>query len=127
MWMYRTGIAAGSPIPTPLMKKLVEKLNLTELTIAYGMSASPVFLISPSSDTLSDHLFPIAETSPVTFQTTADDPLHKRVETVGKVQPHTEAKIVHCGTASVRFAGGPALTRNCRRQGGQYVCENNRG
>ncbi len=40
---------------------------------------------------------------------------------------HTKAKIVHCGTASVRFAGGPALIRNCRRQGGQHICQNNRG
>lgn len=38
----RTGIAAGSTIPTPLMRKLIEKLNLTELTIAYGMSSSPL-------------------------------------------------------------------------------------
>ncbi|KAF7792082.1 hypothetical protein EIP86_003112 [Pleurotus ostreatoroseus] len=68
----RTGIAAGSPVPTPLMKQLVEKMNLTDLTIAYGMT----------------------ETSPVSFQTTPDDPLIKRVETVGKVQPHVKAKIV---------------------------------
>ncbi|CDO75737.1 hypothetical protein BN946_scf184921.g13 [Trametes cinnabarina] len=68
----RTGIAAGSPIPIDLMKQLIEKLNLTELTVAYGMT----------------------ETSPVSFQTTPDDPVIKRVETVGKVLPHVKAKVV---------------------------------
>ena len=34
----RTGVAAGSPIPEELMRQLIDKLNLTELTIAYGMS-----------------------------------------------------------------------------------------
>ncbi|EJD51334.1 acyl-CoA synthetase [Auricularia subglabra TFB-10046 SS5] len=68
----RTGIAAGSPIPIELMKQLIEKLNLVDLSICYGMT----------------------ETSPVTFQTTPDDPLTKRVETVGKIHPHAEAKIV---------------------------------
>ncbi|EIW55520.1 acyl-CoA synthetase [Trametes versicolor FP-101664 SS1] len=68
----RTGIAAGSPIPIDLMKQLIEKLNLTELTVAYGMT----------------------ETSPVSFQTTPDDPVIKRVETVGRILPHVKAKIV---------------------------------
>ncbi|EIW77226.1 acetyl-CoA synthetase-like protein [Coniophora puteana RWD-64-598 SS2] len=68
----RTGIAAGSPIPIDLMRELIDKLNLTELTIAYGMT----------------------ETSPVSFQTVAADPINKRVETVGKVQPHVKAKVV---------------------------------
>ncbi|KAI8986699.1 acetyl-CoA synthetase-like protein [Trametes punicea] len=68
----RTGIAAGSPIPIDLMKQLIEKLNLTELTVAYGMT----------------------ETSPVSFQTTPDDPVIKRVETVGKILPHVKAKLV---------------------------------
>ncbi|KDQ60182.1 hypothetical protein JAAARDRAFT_32562 [Jaapia argillacea MUCL 33604] len=68
----RTGIAAGSPIPIELMKKLVANLNLHDLTIAYGMT----------------------ETSPVSFQTTPADPLIKRVETVGKVSPHVKAKVI---------------------------------
>ncbi|KAI0689817.1 acyl-CoA synthetase [Cytidiella melzeri] len=68
----RTGIAAGSSIPIALMKRLIEKLNLTELTIAYGMT----------------------ETSPVSFQTTVEDPIIKRVETVGKIHPHVKAKII---------------------------------
>ncbi|EKM56989.1 uncharacterized protein PHACADRAFT_208155 [Phanerochaete carnosa HHB-10118-sp] len=68
----RTGIAAGSSIPTPLMRTLVEKLSLTELTIAYGMT----------------------ETSPVSFQTVPSDPLIMRVESVGRVHPHVKAKII---------------------------------
>ncbi|CAK5272395.1 unnamed protein product [Mycena citricolor] len=68
----RTGIAAGSPIPIELMKKLIAKMNLVDLTNAYGMT----------------------ETSPVSFQTTSGDALDKRVETVGKVQPHVRAKLV---------------------------------
>ncbi|KAI0345202.1 acyl-CoA synthetase [Trametopsis cervina] len=68
----RTGIAAGSSVPIALMKRLIEKINLTELTNAYGMS----------------------EHSPVSFQTVPSDPLIKRVETVGKVHPHVRAKIV---------------------------------
>ncbi|KAG5654579.1 hypothetical protein H0H81_000104 [Sphagnurus paluster] len=68
----RTGIAAGSPIPIELMKNLIAKLNLVDLTNAYGMT----------------------ETSPVSFQTTPADDIIKRVETVGKVQPHVKAKLV---------------------------------
>ncbi|KAG2091841.1 uncharacterized protein F5147DRAFT_437211 [Suillus discolor] len=68
----RTGVAAGSPIPIDLMRQLIEKLNLVDLSIAYGMT----------------------ETSPVSFQTTLADPIIKRVETVGKVQPHVMAKII---------------------------------
>ncbi|KAJ7695457.1 acyl-CoA synthetase [Mycena rosella] len=68
----RTGIAAGSPIPIELMKKLIAQLNLVDLTNAYGMT----------------------ETSPVSFQTTPADPIIKRVETVGRVQPHVKAKLI---------------------------------
>lgn len=68
----RTGICAGSLIPIDLMNTLVSQLNLRELTIAYGMT----------------------ETSPVSFQSSSDDSLAKRVETVGKVYPHVKAKIV---------------------------------
>ncbi|KAJ7145339.1 hypothetical protein C8R43DRAFT_890625 [Mycena crocata] len=72
MRRLRTGIAAGSPIPIELMKKLIDRLNLVELTNAFGMT----------------------ETSPVSFQTIPADPIIKRVETVGKVQPHVRAKVV---------------------------------
>ncbi|WEW55930.1 hypothetical protein PRK78_001365 [Emydomyces testavorans] len=68
----RTGIAAGSSIPAELMKKLHRTLNLTELTICYGMT----------------------ETSPVSCMTTTDDPIDKRINTVGRLMPHVEAKVV---------------------------------
>ena len=68
----RTGIAAGSSIPENLMKKLHEQLNLTQLTICYGMT----------------------ETSPVSAMTTTDDPLDKRLASVGKLLPHVRAKVV---------------------------------
>ncbi|KAJ6185828.1 hypothetical protein N7519_007129 [Penicillium mononematosum] len=68
----RTGIAAGSSIPAEIMKKLHKVLNLTELTICYGMT----------------------ETSPVSAMTTTDDPIDKRIYSVGRLMPHVEAKIV---------------------------------
>ncbi|RAO68774.1 uncharacterized protein BHQ10_004786 [Talaromyces amestolkiae] len=68
----RTGIAAGSSIPAELMRKLHKTLNLTELTICYGMT----------------------ETSPVSAMTTTDDPIDKRIATVGRLMPHVEAKVV---------------------------------
>ena len=71
----RTGIAAGSSVPAELMRKLHKTLNLTELTICYGMT----------------------ETSPVSAMTTTDDPLEKRINSVGKLLPHVEAKIVDPG------------------------------
>ena len=68
----RTGIAAGSSVPSVLMGKLHEKLNLTGLTICYGMT----------------------ETSPVSFMTRPDDPMEKRLDSVGQLLPHVSAKIV---------------------------------
>ena len=68
----RTGIAAGSSIPAELMRKLHKILNLNELTICYGMT----------------------ETSPVSAMTTTDDPIDKRIHTVGRLLPHVEAKVI---------------------------------
>ncbi|KAL9050262.1 MAG: hypothetical protein Q9206_005162, partial [Seirophora lacunosa] len=68
----RTGIAAGSSIPAELMRKLHKVLNLTDLTICYGMT----------------------ETSPVSAMTTTDDPIAKRIDSVGKPLPHVEIKVV---------------------------------
>lgn len=68
----RTGIAAGSSIPAELMRRLHRTLNLTELTICYGMT----------------------ETSPVSAMTTTNDPLEKRINSVGRLLPHVEAKVV---------------------------------
>jgi fatty-acyl-CoA synthase len=68
----RTGIMAGSPCPIETMKQVVSKMNISEITVCYGMT----------------------ETSPVSTQSFADDPIDKRVSTVGKVHPHLEIKIV---------------------------------
>ena len=68
----RTGIMAGSPCPIEVMKRVAGEMNMREITIAYGMT----------------------ETSPVSFQSSVDDPLEKRVATVGRIQPHLEVKIV---------------------------------
>jgi len=68
----RTGIMAGSPCPVTVMREVIGRLNMREVTIGYGMT----------------------ETSPLTTQTARDDPLEERVGTVGRVHPHTEAKIV---------------------------------
>ncbi|KAF2171793.1 hypothetical protein M409DRAFT_18026 [Zasmidium cellare ATCC 36951] len=68
----RTGIAAGSSVPAELMRKLHKILNLEELTICYGMT----------------------ETSPVSCMTRTDDPLQKRIDTVGRLLPHVECKVV---------------------------------
>ncbi|WDD95873.1 AMP-binding protein [Burkholderia sp. FERM BP-3421] len=68
----RTGIMAGSPCPIETMKRVVSTMHMAEVTIAYGMT----------------------ETSPVSFQSTTTDSLEKRTTTVGRIQPHLEAKIV---------------------------------
>jgi fatty-acyl-CoA synthase len=68
----RTGIMAGSPCPIEVMKRVVSEMHMREVTIAYGMT----------------------ETSPVSFQSSTDDPLERRVTTVGRVLPHLEVKIV---------------------------------
>jgi fatty-acyl-CoA synthase len=68
----RTGIMAGSPCPIETMKRVVAQMHMHEVTIAYGMT----------------------ETSPVSFQSATDDPLERRVSTVGRIQPHLEVKIV---------------------------------
>ena len=68
----RTGIMAGSPCPVEVMRRVVERMHMREVTIAYGMT----------------------ETSPVSFQSAHDDPLDRRVSTVGRIQPHIEVKIV---------------------------------
>lgn len=87
----RTGIMAGSPCPTEVMKRVVEQMNLREITIAYGMT----------------------ETSPVSCQSSTDTPLDKRVSTVGTVQPHLEIQIVDPETGAVvpRGARGEFCTR----------------
>lgn len=87
----RTGIMAGSPCPTEVMKRVVDQMNLREITIAYGMT----------------------ETSPVSCQSSTDTPLEKRVSTVGTVQPHLEVKIIDPETREIVATGvsGELCTR----------------
>ena len=68
----RTGIMAGAPCPIETMRRVITDMHMTEVTIAYGMT----------------------ETSPVSFQSAVDDPLERRVATVGRVLPHLEVKII---------------------------------
>jgi fatty-acyl-CoA synthase len=86
----RTGIMAGSPCPTEVMKRVVDKMHMSEVTIAYGMT----------------------ETSPVSFQSSASDPVERRVSTVGRIHPHVEVKIVDPeGRIVPRGEKGELLTR----------------
>ncbi|HEY6309452.1 MAG TPA: AMP-binding protein [Streptosporangiaceae bacterium] len=68
----RTGIMAGSPCPVEVMKQVISRMHMTEVSICYGMT----------------------ETSPVSTQTRVDDSLDRRVSTVGRVVPHAEVKVV---------------------------------
>jgi fatty-acyl-CoA synthase len=81
----RTGIMAGSPCPVEVMKKVQSDMHMAEVTICYGMT----------------------ETSPVSFQTGRDDPVDKRVATVGRVHPHVEVKVVDPETGRVLPRGEP--------------------
>jgi fatty-acyl-CoA synthase len=86
----RTGIMAGASCPVELMKRVVSQMNLREVTIAYGMT----------------------ETSPVSFQSRWDDPIERRVGTVGTIHPHLEVKIVDAeGRTVPRGMHGELLTR----------------
>ena len=87
----RTGIMAGSPCPIDVMKQVVSKMHISEVTIAYGMT----------------------ETSPVSCQSSTETPLDKRVSTVGQVQPHLEVKIVAPETGTIVSLGvsGELCTR----------------
>jgi fatty-acyl-CoA synthase len=87
----RTGIMAGSPCPIEVMKQVIDEMGMSEVTIAYGMT----------------------ETSPVSTQTRMEDPIERRVSTVGTVHPHVEIKIVDPGTGETvaRGADGELCTR----------------
>jgi fatty-acyl-CoA synthase len=81
----RTGIMAGSPCPIEVMKKVVERMHMDEVSICYGMT----------------------ETSPVSTQTRVDDPLERRVGSVGRTAPHVEVKVVDPVTGLVVPRGEP--------------------
>ena len=69
----RTGIMAGAPCPIDVMEQVLAKMNMSDITICYGMT----------------------ETAPVSFQSYVDDPIEKRCSTVGRVHPHLEVKIIN--------------------------------
>ncbi|ANO53355.1 AMP-binding protein [Woeseia oceani] len=86
----RTGIMAGSPCPVEVMKRVQSQMHMTEITIAYGMT----------------------ETSPVSTQSAVDDPLDRRVSTVGRVQPHLEVQVLdESGSPVEHGATGELCTR----------------
>ena len=87
----RTGIMAGSPCPVEVMKQVVSRMHMEEVTIAYGMT----------------------ETSPVSTQTVPEDSLEHRVSTVGRVHPHVEVKIIdpESGRVVERGVAGELCTR----------------
>jgi fatty-acyl-CoA synthase len=81
----RTGIMAGSPCPVEVMKRVIDDMGCSEVTICYGMT----------------------ETSPVSTQTRADDDIERRVSTVGAVHPHVEVKVVDPATGLTVARGEP--------------------
>jgi fatty-acyl-CoA synthase len=87
----RTGIMAGAPCPIEVMRQVIDRMHVSEVTICYGMT----------------------ETSPVSFQSAVDDPIEARVSTVGRVHPHLECKIVDPATGAVvpRGTTGELCTR----------------
>lgn len=86
----RTGIMAGSPCPIEVMRQVIDQMHMPEVTIAYGMT----------------------ETSPVSFQSGADDSLDVRVSTVGRIHPHVEVKVVDAdGRIVPRGETGELCTR----------------
>ena len=87
----RTGIMAGSPCPVEVMKRVQKEMHLPEITICYGMT----------------------ETSPVSTQSRVDDPLDRRVSTVGSVHPHVEIKVIDPATGRTvpRGSAGELCTR----------------
>src|SRR5256714_535995 len=87
----RTGIMAGSPCPIEVMRRVIERMHMSEVTICYGMT----------------------ETSPVSTQTRADDDVEHRTGTVGRVHPHVEVRIADPETGRTLPCGEPGelLTR----------------
>jgi fatty-acyl-CoA synthase len=81
----RTGIMAGAPCPVEVMRQVIDRMHVPEVTICYGMT----------------------ETSPVSFQSTVDDSIETRVSTVGRVHPHVECKVVDPDTGAVVPRGVP--------------------
>ena len=112
----RTGLMAGAPCPVEIMNRVINDMNMREVTIAYGMT----------------------ETSPVSFQSSVNDSIERRVNTIGQVLPHVEVKIVDendnvvpCGETGELCTRGYSVmpgywndeekTRECLRDGWIYT------
>jgi fatty-acyl-CoA synthase len=86
----RTGIMAGAPCPIDTMRAVIDRMHMREVTIGYGMT----------------------ETSPLSFQSRTDDPIDRRVSTVGRILPHVEVKIVDANGKVTRLGeSGELCTR----------------
>ena len=86
----RTGIMAGAPCPIDTMRAVIDRMHMREVTIGYGMT----------------------ETSPLSFQSRTDDPIDRRVSTVGRILPHVEVKIVDANGKVARLGeSGELCTR----------------
>jgi len=96
----RTGIMAGSPCPLETMKQVIDKMHMTDITIAYGLT----------------------EASPVMTQTRIEDPIEKKVSSVGKELPHIEVKVVHPDTGEECAVGeqGELVCRGYNIMKGYY-------
>jgi fatty-acyl-CoA synthase len=81
----RTGVMAGAPCPIEVMKQVMDRMHVPEITICYGMT----------------------ETSPVSFQSAVDDPIEARVSTVGRIHPHVECKIINPESGEIVPRGIP--------------------
>lgn len=79
----RTGIIAGAPVPRPLMRRLLDELNMTEFTSSYGLT----------------------EASPTCFNAITSDTINRRLTTVGQVMPHASAKVIHPQTGETLKVG----------------------
>lgn len=96
----RTGIMAGSPCPIEVMKRVNNEMHMPEVTIAFGQT----------------------ESAPVTTMTAVDDPIEKRVNTIGRCQPNVQIKIVDPETGKEVGVGMPGefLTRGYQVMKGYY-------
>jgi fatty-acyl-CoA synthase len=81
----RTGVMAGAVCPVEVMKRCINDMHMTDVSIAYGMT----------------------ETSPVSCQTRSDDDLDRRTATIGRVHPHVEIKVVDPVTGETLERGQP--------------------
>ena len=98
----RTGVMAGAPCPVDTMNRVIKDMNMQQVTICYGMT----------------------ETSPVSFQSAVDDPIEKRVSTVGRIHPHVQVKIIdEDGLLVARGERGELCTRGYSVMRGYWADE----